>query len=48
MFDRFWESTKYSNVVSNPIKVFENIVLNALLNPEKFRDLVFNNPGIGI
>ena len=47
-FERFWESPKYSNVVWNPIKVFENIVLNALPNPEKSRDLVFKNPVIGI
>ena len=47
-FGIFWESPKYSNVVWNPIKVFENIVLNAAPNPEKSRDLVFKNPGIGI
>ena len=47
-FERFWESPKYSNVVWNPIKVFKNIVLNAFPNPEKSRDLVFKNPGIGI
>ena len=47
-FERFWESPKYSNVVRNPIKVFKNIVLNAFPKPEKSRDLVFKNPGIGI
>ena len=46
--ERFSESPKYSNVVWNPIKVFKNIVLTALPNPEKSRDLVFKNPGIGI
>ena len=34
-FERFWGPPKYYNVVWNPKKVLQNIVLNALPNPEK-------------
>ena len=47
-FERFCESPKDSEAVWKRIKVFENIVFCALPNPEKSRDEIFKNPGIGI
>ena len=41
--DFFWKL-----FVQKPIRVFEIMVLFDMIDPKKYRDYIFQNPGIGI